>query len=632
MTQPAKNTRIMNMRNKILGTLLMAAVVACGGEDAFGPPPGGGPGDPGTPPPVEAAAIMLSTDTPSLPSAGTATATITAYVTDASNNLMADVPVQFSASSGSIITTQPVTAANGAATAVLSTLNDPSNRDITVTARVGAVERTLTVPVSGTSLTIQGPDALVSGVQGNYTVILNNSAGAAVPGAAVTLTAPSATLSSANLITDSNGRATFNMSQTAGGTVALQASGAGAVASRSVTVSADNFTFITPEVDAQVPIGTPIDFTVNWQVGGAPQADGTLVNFAPTRGTPSAFSASTTGGNATITLTSTSSGEAVVTASNTAGTVSTTRRVYFVATTANAVSLQASPGTVGINQTSTLTATVRDPTNNLVAGKTVRFEIVNDPTQGSLTVGTAVTDLQGRASTVYNATSVPSALNGVTISATVVNPAASDPQPPTLPTAQVNLTVAGAPSSIVFGTGNTIEQSEDDTLYIQHYTALVKDITGAGVSNVPVTITVEPVEYRKGFRFWTGNVWAVSMSTPAACLNEDLDFNGILDPSVDNDENGNGTLQPGGVVTVVQDSVQTASDGGVRFRIVFPQDHADWVRVRLRARTTVQGTEFSTTTQPFWLPGAASDFRSENISPPGPESPFGSAIACSDPN
>ena len=135
---------------------------------------------------------------------------------------MADVPVQFSASSGSIITTQPVTATDGAATAVLSTLNDPSNRDITVTARVGAVERTLTVPVSGTSLTIQGPDALVSGVQGNYTVILNNSAGAPVPAAAVTLTAPSATLSSANLITDSNGRATFNMSQTAGGTVALQ--------------------------------------------------------------------------------------------------------------------------------------------------------------------------------------------------------------------------------------------------------------------------------------------------------------------------------------------------------------------------------------------------------------------------
>ncbi len=620
------------MRNKFLGTLLLAALVACGSEDAFGPPPGGGPGDPGAPPPVEASAIMLSTDTPSLPSAGTATATITAYVTDASNNLMADVPVQFSASSGSIITTQPVTAANGAATAVLSTLNDPSNRDITVTARVGAVERTLTVPVSGTSLTIQGPDALVSGVQGSYTVILNNSAGAPVPAAAVTLTAPSATLSSANLITDSNGRATFSMSQTAGGTVALQASGAGAVASRSVTVSADNFTFTAPEVDAQVPIGTPIDFTVNWQVGGAAQADGTTVNFATTRGTLSGFSAPIAGGSATVTLTSTSSGEAVVTASNTAGTVSTTRRVYFVATTANAVSLQASPGTVGINQSSTLTATVRDATNNLVAGKNVRFEIVNDPTQGSLTVGTAVTDLQGRASTVYNATSVPSALNGVTISATVVNPAAADPQPPVLPTAQVNLTVAGAPSSIVFGTGNTIEQSDDDTLYIQHYTALVKDITGAGVTNVPVTITVEPVEYRKGFRFWTGNVWAVNMSTPAACRNEDLDFNGILDPAVDNDENQNGTLQPGGVVTVVQDSAQTTSDGGVRFRIIFPQDHADWVRVRLRARTTVQGTEFSTTTQPFWLPGAATDFRSENVSPPGPESPFGSAITCSDPD
>src|SRR5690606_33876912 len=230
-----------------------------------------------------------------------------------------------------------------------------------------------------------------------------------------------------------------------------------------------------------------------------------------------------------------------------------------------AVNLQASLGTVGINQSSTLTATVRDANNNLVAGKTVRFEVVTDPTQGSLSVGTAVTDLQGRASTVYHATSTPSALNGVEVRATVVNPNASDPQPMVLPEAVVQLTVAGAPSSIVFGTGNTVLQNDDDTLYIQNYTALIKDITGAGVANVPVAITVEPVEYRKGGRVWAGSVWATALSTPAACLNEDRNFNGILD-ALDVDENDNGTLQPGGVVTVVQESAQTDSDGGLRFR------------------------------------------------------------------
>jgi len=621
----------MIMRNTILGTLLTLALVACGGDDAFVGGGGGGGGGPTDPPPTTVASIMLTTDTPSLASAGSATATITAYVSDASNNLLADVPVQFSASSGSILTTQPLTNDNGVALATLSTMGNPANRDITVTARVGTVEQTLVVPVSGTTLNIQGPDALVSGVPGNYTIIVTDSTNTPVSGVNVDLTAPSATLSAMSVATDGNGRGTFTMSQTAGGTIALQATGAGATATRSVTVSADNFAFTSPTADQQSPIGTNVNFSINWLVGGAPVADGTTVNFATTRGTLSAGTALTTGGNAAVTLSSNNAGEAVVTASNGTGTVTTTRRVQFIATTATAVNLQASPATAAINQTSTLTATVRDANNNLVAGKTVSFEIVNDPTQGSLSVGTAVTDLQGRASTVYNATSTPSALNGVQIRATVVNPNPVDPQPGVLPFANVNLTVAGSPSSIVFGTGNTIEQSEDDTLYIQHYTALVKDITGAGVSNVPVTISVEPVAYVKGGRVWNGNVWATVLSTPSACVNEDLNFNGMLD-ALDNDENMNGTLQPGGVVTVVQQSSQTDSNGFLPFRIIYPQDHAEYVRIQLRARTTVQGTEFSNTTQPFWLTGAATDFNRENTAPPGVLSPFGTAVACSSPD
>src|SRR5690606_3033801 len=102
---------------------------------------------------------------------------------------------------------------------------------------------------------------------------------------AVTVTAPSATLSNANLVTDSNGRATFTMSQNTGGSIALQASGAGAVASKTVTVSADNFAFTTPDADVLVPIGTVATFTVNWQVGGESVANGTAINFSTTRGT-----------------------------------------------------------------------------------------------------------------------------------------------------------------------------------------------------------------------------------------------------------------------------------------------------------------------------------------------------------
>jgi len=578
---------------------------------------------------VQVNSILLTTDTPSVPTGGTASANITAYVSDAGNNLLSGVPVQFTTDSGLLSVTQPVTGDNGAATAVLTTSNNAANRDITITARVGGVESTLVVPVSGTTLTIQGPDALVSGVAGTYTVILSNSAGGPVMQQAVTVTAPTATLSNANLVTDSNGRATFTMSQSTGGSIALQASGAGAVASKTVTVSADNFAFTTPEADVLVPIGTAATFTVNWLVGGEPVANGTRINFSTTRGTLSTTSVDTAGGSATVTLTSASAGEAVVTASNAAGTVTTSRRIFFIATTAASVSLQASPGTVGINQSSTLTATVRDPENNLVAGKTVRFEIVTDPTQGSLTVGTATTDMQGRASTVYQATSTPSALDGVEIRATVVNPLPGDSQPPSPPTTIVKLTVAGAPSSIVFGTGNTIQESDDDSLYILRYSALVKDITGAAVANVPVTISIEPEEYAKGQRTPGPNSWLTAVS--ATCPNEDRNFNDIFDaPDVNNQGNEEfPTLQPGGVVAVELLDSLTRADGTARFVLRYPQDHAYYVRVRIRARTTVQGTEYSSTTSPFWLPGASSDFNNLQVSPPGMASPFGTSDTCS---
>src|SRR5690606_15725186 len=246
--------RTMIMRNTILGTLLTLALVACGGDDAFVGGGGGGGGGPTDPPPTTVASIMLTTDTPSLASAGSATATITAYVSDASNNLLADVPVQFSASSGSILTTQPLTNDNGVALATLSTMGNPANRDITVTARVGTVEQTLVVPVSGTTLNIQGPDALVSGVPGSYTIMVSASTHTPASGVNADLTAPWAELRAVSVAPVANGRGTVTMSQTAGGTIALQATGAGATATRSVSVSADNFAFTSPTADEPSPI------------------------------------------------------------------------------------------------------------------------------------------------------------------------------------------------------------------------------------------------------------------------------------------------------------------------------------------------------------------------------------------
>jgi hypothetical protein len=100
------------------------------------------------------AAVTLTTSSPSILSDGSTTATITALVRDASNNLVAGVPVKFIATSGGVAVTQATTDATGSALATLSTAGDPSLRAITVTATASAKSATVAVQVvTGTSST-----------------------------------------------------------------------------------------------------------------------------------------------------------------------------------------------------------------------------------------------------------------------------------------------------------------------------------------------------------------------------------------------------------------------------------------------------------------------------------------------
>ncbi len=135
-----------------ISALLTLALAACGGStndcgSSFGQPCGS---DGTNAMPV--ASMMLVTDSITIPSDNSATATLTAYVQDANNNFLSDVPVSFKPSSGGIAVTQGVTDANGVATATLSTLGDPSNRTITVTATADKITATATIDVTGTTL------------------------------------------------------------------------------------------------------------------------------------------------------------------------------------------------------------------------------------------------------------------------------------------------------------------------------------------------------------------------------------------------------------------------------------------------------------------------------------------------
>jgi hypothetical protein len=342
-------------------------------------------------------------------------------------------------------------------------------------------------------------------------------------------------------------------------------------------------------------------------------------------------------GNASVSVSATNAGGATISA--TSGASTALLNLEFVATTPTQIEVQPSAFTIGTNQSSNITAVVRDVAGNLVKNRTVVFTL-NDVTGGTLTVGSAVTDSQGRAGTVYNSSSTTSANEGVQITAAVQGTAVSR---------TVGLTVARREVFISIGTGNSVEEP-NTAQYKVEYVVQVTDAAGNGVPNVPVSLRILSEGYYKGYRVVPpppASGWATVYTVPAgspgtlngtsACQDEDtlgpLQYqrNGILDLAQNEDYNSNGRLDAGNIALVTPSNATTNASGFVVVNVYYPQEHAYYLDVVLSASTTVQGTEYVRSNR-FALAGLATDFNNTNNAPPGPNSPFGRATSCSNPN
>jgi Bacterial Ig-like domain (group 1) len=619
----------------ILSALLALALTACGGaDDSFV----GGTGSTGTNTTV--GTLTLITSSPTVPSDGSVPAQISAFVRDSSNKFLKDVPVIFSASSGGLLITQGTTDANGLATATLSSAGDPSKRTITVTATAGTVTQTISVDVAGSTLTVQGPAALTLNQQGTYTVSLVNSGNHAVANQTVTVASQrNNALSATSVVTSSAGTATFKLTASSSGSDTITVTALGLTATQAVAVNSDSFTFTAPTANTEVALGVGQDVTVRWLVNNNPVI-GQPVTFSTTRGAVSATTVNTDGsGYATVTVTASNAGGAVVSAAGGASTALVA--LEFVAINPSQIDVQPSVFSVATNQTSNITAVVRDAAGNLVKNKTVVFTL-DDVSGGTLSVGSAVTDSQGRAQTVYTSSSSTSANQGVKITATVQGTAIAK---------QVALTVARREVFLSIGTGNTITEP-NEAQYKSDYIVQVTDSNGNGVPNVPVSLRILSEVYYKGFRVpatspatgWATIYTATGTGSVAGlmgqgCPDEDtlgpvqFQRNGILDGGIGGfeDYNGNGRLEAGNIAAVTPSNATTDANGFVLISVFFPQEHAYYLDVSLSASTSVQGTEYVRTSR-FTLPGAASDFNDATKSPPGIVSPFGKATSCSNPN
>ncbi len=574
---------------------------------------------------TQAGSLTLLVDSPQLGSSGSKDTTITAIVKDGSNRLLADIPVTFSATSGTLNTTQPTTDASGKATALLNPGGDKSNRQITITATTGTASQSVTVDVTGTTISISGDTSMVLNSTIDLIVTLKDSDDQPISGQTITASSSLGnTIAASTLTTNSNGQVTVQVTATQSGTDTLTFTGLGVTTSHTLTISGDNFQFTAPVADSDIPLNTSQTVTVHWEQNGVPQA-GKTIAFSATRGSLTANTATTNAsGDASVQISSTNAGPSTITATVSGGP-SANRSINFIATTAAVVDLQVDKATIGPNdgsqatqQQATLTATVRDANNNLVKGKTVRFSILQDNSGGTLTASTAVTDSLGRASTTYVSSSATTAQNGVQIQVSV------DEGTTTL-TNTVSLTVARSALFVRLGTGNLVA-SPTPTQYAKEYSVMITDASGNAVPNVDVGIAIVPSHFAKGYWDFPTGAKTWRHNTTATCVNEDANLNGILDSG--EDTNGNNVLDPGNVASAPS-TVTTGADGSATFNITYAKEYATWVEVQLKASRTVAGTEASHTVQ-FYLPISGDDVTDQTKPPPGVVSPFGQSSSCAD--
>ena len=616
--------------------------------------------------------IELLVSNPQLNSDGISPVTLTVLVKDDGNRAMAGKTVTFTADSGILTIVSSVTNGSGQATATLGTGGDQKNRTITVSASVDSLKTTppKTVTVAGTAVTIGAQtNTVLLGSTTTLTIYLKDSGGKGIPDQSLSLTSASGnTLATSTVTTDVSGQATTEFTATTAGADMVTAASASmnATGAFSVTVQANEnaktLTFTAPTSGQEVPIKTNEPVTVRYtDINGA--IVGATVNFSSTRGTVASTAVTNGSGDATLTINSTTPGPAVLTAS-VAGGPTATVPVEFVATTAAKMNLQADPATIGINlsgsttQRSSIVAVVRDAENNLIKNKTINFNIT-DPSGGSLSAGTAVTDSFGSASVQFIAGATSSAQDGVTINATVAGTAI---------TASTKLTVAEKSLFITVGTGNEVRTDISlPNMYQLDFGVLVTDAAGNPMTDKTVTASLIPVVYMKGWWVWNWVVppgvppvggWSQTLTltssnhptppgpntpypwpgTPAdSCANEDLTFyndpantaflaNGILDTG--EDFNGNGRIDPGGVASITPEA-KTDTNGVAKLTVTYAREFATWVIIRLDVKVPVAGTEGTASTS-LVLPGLGFDATKDPGTPAGVLSPFGQSTTCAD--
>lgn len=645
----------MNGLRCILASVMLTALVACGGGGGSGGTPLSGPSSAASAPssvasaPVNAgvASILMTSSAPTLKADGTSTVTLTVYALSSGNAAISGATIDVAATNDVVLGASPLTTGStGSATvSMIANSANQTNRTATVSAscsKCAAAPVTKSIAVIGASiaLTTSTASLVTGGSTALLTATVKDAAGRTLGGVPVTFTSTDANVlgvSAASVNTNATGVASVSVSGLTSGNagVSVQALGDAKVQAYSSGSPLSSLAITSPTNNAVVITNTQQAITVSAPGASNVTLSSTLGVFGNNLATQVVPVVS---GVASAVLTVPQAGVASVTVFDSLSRTSSLSLVVSPpVASANKLIFSASQtslpvASAGSQSSVQLTARAvyfNGSSDQSVANVPVAFAMVGGPGAGEyLTPALAYTNSAGVATAVFYAGNAASIANGITVSASIVG---SSPlvQTNVAPSSNsVQLTIGGQALSVAFGPSSALRESSDKTLYIHDYSVQVTDSNNNPVANQIITLRMRPVAFSVG----------PPCTVMATYCSEDTNGNGSLDVGEDGartattaDTAGScpavpplptgtvdGLLTPvnsaGGAVpsTVTTDAMGTAA-----FSLTYLKGSAFWIVDKLTGTVSSNGTESSSSTI-FRLPAVDADVDPTCVLPPSP--------------